>query len=178
MTLIALEECYVQDKVTALPLYLQIFDTDNLNQSSMGVHELIPAYKIFMERAVTQFAFIKQSPQILPDKMHHSSRNKVEVDESFLNTLKEYVRSNATIFLTKIYGQSQNRHLPYIAKMLDPTILQLTKLTLSQAYDQLQTANIDQAQTMKILRQIASQCLRSRTANAGVGADNDPVNHQ
>lgn len=64
MTLIALEECYVQDKVTNLPLFLRLFDqTERIeNLSASNNLELLSAYKAFMAKAETQFAFIKQSP--------------------------------------------------------------------------------------------------------------------
>jgi len=139
MTLIALEECYVQDKVTNLPLFLRLFDQTEARStlSASNNLELLSAYKAFMANAETQFAFIKQSPQILPKEMAPINSAEIIVDASFLQTLSDYVKSNATSFLISSNCDSSTNisNLSYIAKILDPATLQITKLALSRAYD-------------------------------------------
>jgi len=41
LALIVLEECYIQDKVIALPLLLRLFESSNRRESAF---ELVPAY--------------------------------------------------------------------------------------------------------------------------------------
>jgi len=55
LTLIALEECYIQDKVTALPLFLRLFDEAIKPISTIvnDSHELLPAYGAFMVQVNT-----------------------------------------------------------------------------------------------------------------------------
>ena len=64
LTLVALEECYVQDKVAALPLFLRLFDSHiNPQVSSAGDSiELLPAYGAFIRNASSQYEFINSSP--------------------------------------------------------------------------------------------------------------------
>ena len=61
MTLVALEECYVHDKVAALPLLLSLFDACAQNDSAK-----IEAYTDFIEKAAAQFSFMGASAPIVP----------------------------------------------------------------------------------------------------------------
>ena len=69
--------------------------------------------------------------------LSNTASAEVTVDASFLKTLTDYVKSNATSFLisSSCDSSASISNLSYITKTLDPANLQITKLALSRAYD-------------------------------------------
>lgn len=104
LTLIALEECYVQDKIAALPLYLRLLDRLAINGSALDDEkclgdslQLLQAYGTFMKEAKAQFLNILASPEILPSELTAKRAFTFDVEP---DTLASYIKSGASSFLT------------------------------------------------------------------------------
>ena len=143
ITLIVLEECYMQDKVTALPLLLSIFEDANDNVKKGGsTFELVPAYIAFMIAAQEKYSFTTISPSILPNEITclftSSMDSLLAEDQAAHTTLADYVKSNGTMFFLSSPVQSKtDALLLYLAHKLDPFTLFIVKVSLSHTYDKL-----------------------------------------
>lgn len=92
-----------------------------------------------MKVAETKFSFMANSPSILPQEVTRLIDSQmIKFDESQINLtmLADYVKSNATLYLSTTTTRL-NAELHYLSRHLDPSALQLVKMTLSQAYDKL-----------------------------------------
>ena len=115
---------------------------------------LFDAYGAFMVAAESRFSFMAGSPSILPRRATGLAADQALFGEPAPHAvLAEYVKSNSTSFLVR--GPKSDQVLSSIARQLDPASLQLIRLALSQAYDKLQAAQLDQRAMMGVLKQVA-----------------------
>ena len=119
-----------------------------------------------MDAAETKFSFMSNSPAILPHEVTRLADRPVPFSEqAALGSLCEYVKSNTASFL--VQAPNADRVLLGIARQLNPASMQLIKLALSQAYDKLQAANLDQLTMMSVLAQVAKTAILSQTVTLG-----------
>ena len=129
--MIVLEECYVQDKVNALPLTLKLVDSI-LEKSQVTNHfrphgesylpyELLDGYFTFMKNTDQSYGFFQKSPSILPSELHllvtpdHDSTMQFAAIQKQL--LMNYIRSEGKSYLK----DAERSVLP---TLLDPCALQ------------------------------------------------------
>lgn len=164
--LVALEECYMQDKVAALPLIFNLVESRASATRGPDSQGLFDAYSAFMDATESKFSFMANSPSILPRRATGLAADLALLGEPAPRAvLAEYVKSNSTSFLVR--GPKSDRVLSSIARRLDPASLQLIRLALAQAYDRLQAAQLDQRAMMGVLKQVAGAAVLSLSATAG-----------
>lgn len=132
LTLIVLEECYVQDKVNALPLTLKLVDSI-IDQSRFAKNltpegesylpcELLDGYFTFMRNTDQSYGFFQKSPSILPTEFHDLltpdfAEQSLQFSAIQKQLLMNYIRSEGKSYL-------KDTECSLLPTLLDPCTLQ------------------------------------------------------
>ena len=123
-TLMALKECFTDDKISSLPVLLKMVSQLQANSDD---EMLLSAYLTFMHKSKQHGLFLKNKRDVLEQSLVDALESKKRFGDVGMLAVQKYVASLGEDFI--VDGTSQ---LAQFTKFLDPCTLQAISLFMKQ----------------------------------------------